>query len=158
MSFERDSVLGKDCYLYYNTGTHATPVWVEIERAMDVDITPFSKGKAEQKSKASKFNYKRGTFVELGLAFGYDYEPGGDDTVFAALLDSMLNNTPIEFWAPDGPAATVGSAGMRMVCEVFECPMGHKLEEAAKLDIAAEITRVTEGGSVVEPDWYEIEA
>ncbi|MEW4566122.1 hypothetical protein AB1K70_26630 [Bremerella sp. JC770] len=157
MTFDRDSVLGKDCYLYYNTGTHATPVWVEIERAMDVDITPFSKGKAEQKSRQSKWNFKRGTFMELGVSFGYDYEPGGGDTVFAALLDSQLNNTPIEFWAPDGPAATVGSGGMRMVCEVFECPMGQKLEETGKFDIAAEITRVTEGGSVVEPDWYEIE-
>jgi len=157
MTFDRDSVLGKDCYLYYNTGTHATPVWVEIERAMDVDVTPFSKGKAEQKTRVSKFNFKRGTYIELGVAFGYDYEPGGSDTVFAALLDSFLNNTPIEFWAADGLAATVGTAGPRMVCEVFECPMGQKLEETGKFDIAAEITRVTEGGELIEPDWYEVE-
>lgn len=155
MSFERDSVLGKDSYLFYNTGTHDTPVWVEIERAMDVDIT-FTKGKAEQKSRESKFNFKRGTFVEMGISFGYDYEPGGTDTVFPVLLDSMLNNTPIEFWAADGPAATVGTAGPRMVCEVFECPMGQKLEETAKFDISADITRTKEGGVLIEPDWHEI--
>ncbi|MEW4451293.1 hypothetical protein AB1L30_01280 [Bremerella sp. JC817] len=153
--FERDSVLGKDCHLYRNTGTHASPVWVLIERVKDVDIDPFSKGKAEQKTRQSKWNYKRGTFVELGVSFGYDYEPGDGDLDFPVLLDSFLNGTAIELWAPDGPAETPGSQGPRMVVEVFECPMGQKLEETASFEISAEITRVTEGGVLVEPDWHQ---
>ena len=155
MAFERDSVLGKDCILYYNTGTHDTPVWVAIERAKDVNIDPLSKGKAEQKSRASKFNFKRGTHIEMGLSFGYDYQPGTDE-VFALLLDSFFNGTPIEFFAADGPAATSGTQGPRMVCEVFECPTGQELDNAASVEISCEITRVTEGGSVIEPDWYVV--
>ena len=158
MAFERDSVLGMDCPLVYNTGTHATPVWNVMPRAMDVEITPFGKGKAEQKIKGSKYNFKRGTFIELGVSFGYEYEPGGGDEDYPVLLDSMLNNTPIEIWVPDGPVGEVGSQGIRMVVEVFEFPLSHKLEEAATLQIAAEITRVKEAGVVIEPDWYEVEA
>ena len=47
---------------------------------------------------------------------------------------------------------------LRAILLVRLLPMGQKLEETGKFDIAAEITRVTEGGSLVEPDWYEIEA
>ncbi|PQO35862.1 hypothetical protein DTL21_07965 [Bremerella cremea] len=158
MPFERDSVLGKDCILYYNTGTHATPVWVPIPHAKDVKVDPLSKGKAEQKARLSKFNFKRGTHIEMGLSFGYDYEPGDGDTVFPVLLDSFLNNTPIEFFAADGDASTEGTQGPRMVCEVFECPLGQELDNPASVEISAEITRVTEGGSVVEPDWYTVPA
>lgn len=148
-------MLGKDCYLYYNTGTNETPVWVEIDRAKDVNIDPASKGQAEQKSRASKFNYKRGTHIELGLSFGYDYTPG-DDTVYAALLDSFLNGTPIQFAALDGPIETTGSQGWKLVCEVFECPMGQELDNTASIEISAEITRVTEDGDLIEPEWYEV--
>ena len=36
MSLTEAPVAGKDCKFYYNSGTHATPVWVEIDKAINV--------------------------------------------------------------------------------------------------------------------------
>lgn len=155
MPFESEINLGKDCHLYRNTGTHATPVWVLMEAAKDVQITPFTKGKVEAKDRASKWNFKKGSFIELGLSFQMDrYSMTADD--FDELLDSFLNGTPIEFFAADGLAATPDTAGVRGIMEVFEMPINQELEGVHMFDVSAEITRASEGGSIVEPDYYVV--
>jgi len=156
MAFDLDGVLGKDCKVYRNTGSHASPVWVEMVRLKDVSV-PLGKGKAEQKSRASSWKYAKGTFKEMTLSAGYEYKPG-TDADFTALADSFMSGTPIELFISDGPAATAGSRGPRGVFEIFEFPFADNMEESRMIDLGAEITRVTESGSLVEPSIYEVPA
>lgn len=154
MPFESDIEAGMDCYLYRNTGTHVTPVWVLMAAAKDVEVT-FSKSKLEAKDRNSKFNFKRGSFVDIGLNFSMDkYSVSVAD--YVVLLDSALNNTPIEFFAADGPVATPGSEGWRGVFEVFEIPEKQELEGLVMFDVSCDITRVTESSALVEPDYYTV--
>lgn len=152
----RPSKVGHECKLYYNSGTHASPTWVEVKRAIDVSVA-LSKGEAEASRRESKWKLSRGGLKELGVDFGYRWKPGGD-TVFDALWDSFLNGTAVEVYVADGDAATNGTEGIRGFIEVMEMPYEQGLEETQTINVAAKLTDWEEASALVEPDWYVISA
>jgi hypothetical protein len=149
-----EAVVGKDCKLYYNTGTHATPTWVEIKDAQDVSL-PLEKGKAETSSRRSKWKYFGAGLIEAGIDFDYLHNKGAD-TVFDALLDSFVNSTVKEFAAMDQAIATSGAQGLRFFGQVFQLNPSQQLEEGTKHSLNIAPSRHEESGALVEPDWYEV--
>ena len=107
---------------YINTGTHASPVWVEISRQKGSTI-PRSKEEISWKDRDSEYEKTRGGHQSLGISFTYRHVRGADDAVRDDLLDSLVNGTPIEIASFDAngrlvidiaaydPLARVGRGG-----------------------------------------------
>lgn len=146
---------GKNCKLYYNSATHASPTWVLIDRAVDVSISPFAKGEANVNSRASKWAKNIGTQIDAGISFGYRYKTG-TDTVRDALIAAFLNGTPLEMAVMDGAIATTANRGLRAFMEIMEFPLDQPLADGVIVNVVAKVTYAEESSAVVDPDWYII--
>jgi hypothetical protein len=98
---------GKRWKLYYNTGTHSSPVWAEVVRARDIKM-PRGKGAADGSRRESEFEIEETALKTIGLEFGYVYKKGTDAVrdVFQASYD---DGTKIQFAVADGEIATSGT-------------------------------------------------
>lgn len=147
--------IGLDCKLYYNSGTYASPTWVEIVNAKDVTV-PLTKGEADTSRRGTEWKTRRGTLKDASIDFQLVQEDG--DAAFTALLNSFLNNTPIELLALNGPVGTVGSEGLRATCEVFNFQDAQALESAVVYDVSAKPTPAKDGsGNAIDPEWFVVE-
>lgn len=147
-------LVGVEAVLSYNTGTHASPVWVTITRAKDVSLNA-SKGMADISSRASRFKYKKGALKELSLEFGYQYIKG-TDSVWTMLSDSFVNGTANEYWVGDGTITLQGAKGWRFYGEVSDFSYEQALEDAETFKVKVEPTPYYASGTLVEPDVYTI--
>ena len=109
---------GKRWKLYYNTGTHAGPVWAEIVRARDIKM-PRGKGAADGSRRESEYEIEESALKTTGLEFGYVYKKG-TDTVRDALQDSYDNDTKLQFAVADGAIATAGTKYTKFWGEVMD--------------------------------------
>jgi hypothetical protein len=155
---------GKDCFLYYSTA-YDTPSLILIAQAVDVSQPGITKGKVAVPSRdAQGWNPKLAGLKEMNLEFGYLYEADVDDddpdTVFTALRNAYLNDTPLVFYVMDGSATLSGNhaEGWRFPGIVFDFPTSEELESGKTYDIGVEFTRMRDGSdALILPDWYEVD-
>ena len=151
MTISQGSAIGQSGKLYRNTGTHASPVWVEIKRAKDVSI-PFSKGEADVSRRESDWEMFIGALKTVGLEFGYQHKRGADADR-TALVASMLLGTPIEFAVMDDDITTDGAYGVRGYMEVFEFPFDQPLKDGQTVAVVCKLTEFEEpAGTLIEPE------
>ena len=147
-------VVGKDCKLYLNGATHATPTWTEITKAINVSAN-LGKGEADVSSRETSWKLAKGALKELEISFTYRHK-AGDDTVFDALLAAYLADTAIEFAVMDADIAEPGAQGPRAFCEIFAMNLTQELENAEELEFTLKPTYHEEASVLIEPDWYEV--
>ena len=147
-------VVGKDCKLYINTGTRATPTWVEVKKAINVSAN-LGKGEADISARFSGWKLTKGALKELEITFTYRHKRG-TDTVFDSLLSAYLNDTPREFAVMDAAITEVGAQGPRAFCEVISMNLTQELENAQEFEIALKPTYQEESGVLMEPSWFEV--
>jgi len=147
-------VVGKDCKLYYNSGTHATPTWNEITKAINVSAN-LGKGEADVSSRETSWKLSKGALKELEISFTYRHK-AGTDTVFDVLLAAYLADTAIEFAVMDAAITEAGAQGPRAFCEIFSMNETQELENAVEYEFTLKPTYAAESGEMVEPDWYEV--
>ena len=143
MTLVEDERTGLECHAYYNSGTYASPTWVEMKRAQDLSVSK-GKGMADLKSRLSLFAFKRGTFKEVSLTFGYLYK-AGTDAVRSALLASYMNNTSIEILILDDIVTESGAAGVRLYVEVSKFDDDQAMENGVAIAVEASPTMVYDG-------------
>lgn len=148
------AVVGLDCYLYYNSATHATPTWVQIAQARDVRLA-LSAAEADVSSRECNFKLAMQGLKEFSLEFDYLHTLGAD-TVFDALLASFISGTAKEFFVSDQAAATTGAQGARFGGLVFSMDRNEAMDEGVTMSFTVKPTRFIESGSLVVPDWYEV--
>jgi len=154
MSLPEAPVVGKDCKLYINTGTHATPTWTEVERAINVSAN-LGKGEADVSARFSSWKLTKGALKELEISFTYRHH-AGTDTVFDALMAAYIAGTPKEFLVLDADVTETGAQGPMAFCEIFSLNLTQELENAAEYEITLKPTYYEESGSLIEPEWYEV--
>ena len=147
-------VVGKDCKLYLNSGTHATPTWVELKSAINVSAN-LGKGEADVSARYSGWKLTKGALKELEITFNYRHKQGAD-TVFDTLLAAYINDTNIEFAVMDADITESGAQGPRAFCQVLSMNLTQELENAAEYEFTLKPTYHQESGALVEPDWYEV--
>jgi len=156
MSLVERPVVGQECKLYYNTGTHASPTWVEVTRAINVNVS-ISKSEADQASRTSSWRKSRGALKDLEISFTYRKKQG-TDTVFDALQAAALAGTVYEYAVLDGAATLAGVQGIRAFCELMTLNNGQDLEASEEVEFTAKPTYHEESSAEVDPDWYEVGA
>jgi hypothetical protein len=153
MTLVQAPVVGKDCKLYLNGGTHATPTWTEVKNAINVSAN-LGKGEADVSARFSGWKLTKGALKELEISFTYRHK-AGDDTVFDSLLDAYINDTAKQFVVLDAEVTEAGAQGPRAYCEIISMNLTQELENAAEYEFTLKPTYFEEGGALVEPDWFE---
>lgn len=156
MTLVEAPVVGKDCKLYLNEGTHETPVWKEIKNAINVSAN-LGKGEADVSARFSSWKLSKGALKELEITFTYRHK-AGTDAIFDALLDAYLDDDAVEFAVLDAPVTVNGAQGPRAFCEVFSMNLTQELENSAEYEFSLRPTYHEEGtpAELVEPDWFEV--
>lgn len=147
-------IIGKDCKLYSNGGTHAVPTWNEITSAINVSAN-LGKGEADVSARFSGWKLTRGSLRELEISFSYRHKSGAD-TVFDTLLAAYINGTPTQFAVMDAAITESGAQGPRAFCEVISMNLSQELENSVEYEFTLKPTYHEESGSLIEPDWYEV--
>ncbi len=148
---------GAQMNLYYNSGTHASPTWVEIEEVGDVSIADFSMGIAELKRRGNSFTKGLATLLQQ-IAIEFRLIHGVGATVFDTLRAAFLAGTVKEYAIMNGAIATSGTQGLRMFGIIEQFPWDQPLEDVSGHDVRVVCAYAEEGGSEVDPDWYTISA
>lgn len=154
MADDKTAIVGKECKLYYSDD-YGTPVWVEIEKAINVGNPTVNKTMNQIESRESGWKSAVPGNKSISLQFGYLYEPG-TDSVLDDLRDSYLNDTVLTFAGMDGAINVTGSKGWRLPGIVSAMTETQDLEGNVNIDITVDYVRIRDGGNIVEPDWYEV--
>jgi hypothetical protein len=147
-------VVGKDCKLYINTATRATPTWVEVKSAINVSAN-LGKGEADVSARFSGWKLTKGALKELEISFTYRHKAGAD-TVFDSLLSCYISGTPKEFAVMDAAITESGAQGPRAFCEVISMNVTQELEGSQELELTLKPTYYEEASVLCEPQWHEV--
>jgi hypothetical protein len=153
----QDWVVGRNCKLYYNSGTNAVPVWVEIKRAMDVAVDGLEKNEVNVQDREDPWEAAGAGAKKASLAFGYLFKPG-TDSVFTALRSSFFNDSNLEFAVMDQAITNDGAQGLRFFGQVFGFPYSQELESGQTVDVSVKRARHEEGGVLILPSWMTVSA
>ena len=148
-------IVGGKCKLYYNTGTYAIPVWVEITECGDVSIPDLGSNLAEINTRGSKWIKNLPAQMVMAVEFTYLYR--ADPTVFDFLRTAFFDQTTHEFAVMDGDIATVGTEGLRLPACIENFPINQNLEEVTMVDtVRLALAYMCDTDTVVDPEWYII--
>ena len=147
-------VVGKDCKLYLNSATYASPVWKEVQNAINVSAN-LGKGEADVSARFSGWKLTKSSLKELEISFTYRHKRGAD-AIFDTLLDAYLNDTPLDFAVLDAEVTVSGAQGPRAFCELLSMNLSQELENAAEYEFTVKPTYHEESGTLIEPEWFEV--
>lgn len=105
------SLVGIDCKLYVNTGTYASPTWVEVVDAKDVNIPDT---RAEGDSSVRGMNMSSVTPGQRTVQITFDMRYDNDAAAYEAIKAAYDGRTVMGVLATDGPRATAGVEGFRL--------------------------------------------
>ena len=146
--------VGMDCKLYYDSGSYDVPGYVLITRATDVtasvDFNTASFVSRQSQWEATGYGAKT-----IEVTFGYEYW-AGSDSVFTALLYASDQRLATRFLVFDSLVATTGAKGWRVYANVSPPSLNQPLQDGMTLDFTLRAARHYSGGTLIDPDWYEV--
>lgn len=144
-----EPVAGDLCRLYYNSGTDASPTWVEIEKAKDVSF-PLDIGESDASARDCEFKLSEAALIGIELTFGYQYTSGAD-TVYDALMAMAFGRTAKQFAIADGVIATVGTRYLSFFGKVFGVGNDEPLEGNKTAEFTVKPVRYYEASALIPP-------
>ncbi|MCL2745396.1 MAG: hypothetical protein FWE67_16270 [Planctomycetaceae bacterium] len=134
---------------YFNSGTHALPVWKRAKIVKDLTMS-LSKNEVQVKNKGSIFVKYLSGLVDVPLDLEIDWEPG--DLVFDALQAAFWSEEILEFVILDGGIRKPGAQGLRAGYMVTKFERGEPLED----QMTGSISLRLHADSEEEPDWVKV--
>ena len=141
---------GRTAVCYLNTGTTASPVYAACPFIKDLKL-PLSKGEVAVEDRESEWKVFLAGLKEVGLSGTYNKRVNVTDAIFAALIDSFLNDTPYEFVVMDTDITYTGAYGFRAYFQVFSLEKTEELETVQNYSFGMKVTYYNEAGSRVDP-------
>lgn len=141
--------VGLDCKAYYNSGTNASPTWVEITDAIDVSYE-YGTTQVEVKSRASINLGHICGMIKHGATFTLLHTLG-TNTVRAALLGIVSGRAPKQFAFMDQAIATTGAIGVKSYFNLESMNASQPLEEGMTWDLSLKPAHFIESSAKVEP-------
>jgi len=141
--------LGMEAKLYRNTGTYATPTWVEMTNVKDLTLNL----EAAEADVTTRGNAGwRATIAALkdgSIEFEMVWDPA--DAGFTAIQDAYFNNTTVEFAVMDGDVTSTGTQGLRATMSITKLTRSEPLEQAITVSVTAKPTY-----SANAPEWMTV--
>ncbi|MEO2031485.1 MAG: phage tail tube protein [Planctomycetaceae bacterium] len=141
--------LGMEAKLYRNTGTYASPTWVEMLNVKDVTLNL----EADEADVTTRGNAGwRATIAALKDG-SIEYEMVWDtaDPDFTAIQQAFFGNTEIEFAVMDGDITASGSQGLRATMSITNFSRSEALEEVIGVSVTAKPTYADNA-----PEWMTV--
>lgn len=141
-------VVSENAKLYYNSGSYASPTWVEVTLAKDVTLN-MEKSDIDVTTRGSGgFTEYANGLIDAGIDFSMLYNTA--DASFAAIRTAFFSKTNVEMLVLDGPESTTGSQGLRANMLVGGFTRNETLGEALMVDVT--MKPVANDDSV--PSWF----
>lgn len=144
--------VGNDMKFYYNTGTDATPTWVEINMIGDLTVD-INIGEAEVDLRVS--NWLMNLPSKLSGAFNVTFANDVGGTVFDALRAFALGRTQAQYASANAAIATSGTNYFKAFCFFSAFPWAQQTQQMSSHDARLSLGYTEESGSLVEPAWAE---
>lgn len=113
-------LLGKDCYLYRNTGSFGSPTWDLIDVVGDVEVG-YSMNESDVSHRGAGGQQQMEPTLQVNeLTFTVPRDPSNADQT--ALITAFFARTLIEFAIANGPIATNGTKYWRQEMKIFAMP------------------------------------
>ena len=148
------AVIGRECNLYYNSGTYGSPTLTIVTRAMHVSYQIGSE-RGDISSRASIWKMEAKSLNTLELTFGYRYRQASTDAVFDALRPMALSNTKVEFAVCDVTIATSGAEYLRATYQLT-MNMNQPMGDGVNAEFTAFLTSEEDAGTLREPAWTQV--
>lgn len=142
------AITGLKAKMYRNTGTFATPVWVEIVNIRDNTLN-LEKGTADVSNRASDFRRVLTTLKNGTDDFQMVWDVGDPD--FTAIQTAFFDDTLIDFAIMDGDITVSGNQGLRGEFEIVNFSRAEPLEDAVVADVSIAL-----GFSANLPFWFTV--
>jgi len=139
------SKLGIDATLAYNSGTYASPTWVEITCIGDCAVNP-TWSEAAVITRASLIEQAEKTTLKVEVT-GKILSTAGD-TGYEKILKAMVGKTKLDMLILNGPIATEGSTGWRGYFQVFSQNEGQNPGDVVMPDISIKPTVPPDGNGL----------
>jgi len=147
---------GRDCKLYYNTGTVATPVWTEIDEVADVSVDGLERSIAELKRRAKQFTKGLAGLIGM-ITAGFTLQHGLKPAVFGALITLFFDGTPKEWLIANGDVTVDGTQGLRCPFILSSFPWNQPLEDVSGHECKLSGAYMEdEADDEVDPEWYVV--
>lgn len=137
---------GRKNYLYINTGTYASPTYVEVTRVRDVQHDD-SRSEGDDSCRGFDMASVEVGQASYGCSFDAVYKRG--DSALDAIQAAYRAGTPLGIMFLDGPRATAGSKGFRVDVKVTQFSRSEPLGDTTLVSIAMKGTTA---------DGHELEA
>lgn len=148
--------VGKNMKLYRNTGTHAIPVWSEIDEIGDLSIPDLARSMAELKRRGNAFTKNVAALIQ-SIAVEFRFIHGLDATNFDDMITAFFAGTAEEYAIMNADITTIGTQGFLGFFYIENFPWDQPLEEISGHDIRLALAYVEEDSSEIDPEWYTIE-
>jgi len=137
------TIVGYNARMYYNSGTEAVPVWLEIDTVRDVTLNQTRNEIDDTSRTTNGWRSRLAGLAEWGADFEMVYNTA--NTAWQMIRSSVDTNTIIEVLLLDGDIQVDGHEGMRGSVFVTEFSRAEPLEDV----ISNSCTMVGNG----EPTW-----
>lgn len=143
------TALGMNAKLYRNTGSYASPTWVEITNVRDLTLN-LTKAEADLTTRANEgWRAMAGTLKEGSVEFEMIWDPTDDG--FEAIKDAWFGDTTIELAVMDKAIDESGAQGLRATMSVISFSRSEPLEEGMTVSVTVKPTYAENA-----PEWLEI--
>lgn len=135
-----------DAKLYRNTGSIASPTFVEVDNVRDVSV-PQEWSTAEFKTRARDHVRHRKTLAERTCSVQMEHDPAAsaDNTAFEAFRDAFQSQTSTVILAIlDADEGTTGSQGLHAFFQCTKMDVNQELEDATLYDFEFKLAVATE--------------
>lgn len=142
--------VGNDLKLYYNSGTDASPTWVELKMVGDVTVD-LSCNEAPVDLRVSNWLMNLPAKLTGAINVKLAHDIGG--TNFDVLQTMFFARTTKQFASADADIATSGTEYFKAFCFLSAFPWAQGTQEMSAHDAKLSLAYEEEGGSLVEPAW-----
>ena len=118
--------------VYYNSGTHGSPTWVDVTEAVGIKIGD-SWSTFDASDRSSSVKKFLPSMCEWTMEFDVLWD--SSSTTLLAIRTAYRANTAVNFWFADGPSATVGSSGPNAEWLITEFGTDAPLADGYKITI-----------------------
>lgn len=138
---------------YINTGTRASPTYVEVSEIGDLNVSDFSRNFAELKRRANDFTKGIPSLMNMiGVEFRLHFGLGR--TVYDLIRAAHLAGSSLAWAFMNGAIATNGHQGLTFTGGIEQFPWDQGLENVAGHDVRIVNTYDEDAAGEIDPYWF----
>lgn len=145
--------VGIDRKFYYNSGTDASPTYVEVDLVGDVSLDDFGAVDAEVPIRSSVYTLSLPARLK---GFTWSLALAGDiaGAVYEVLRGYAFGRTQAQYADMSGNIIDSGEEGLKAYAFFTDFPFNAPLDDIGSTDATLKAGYFVETGTRIDPDWF----